>query len=241
MSLDPSKEILSLSFDHDGAHMAMCHKLQGYGANGRPEALIIKSDAKITDEVLADAEFIKSGIKPDEKDSLSEGNSEVKTDDITKSGDDSIQPSENKPKENQGDLMADNQEKLDKAQEAIDAKFAEMESKLEAFEKAAEKDKLEKAALEAKVEAFEKAKEAERFALFEKCVESYSFITPEDKEEFTKALIELDSEIVVDALDKAQKALDAIDKTQGHDGHDDVEFVKSSSLEEKLKAKYGAK
>lgn len=236
MSLDPLKEILSLSFDHEGAHMAMCHKAQGFGANGRPEALIIKSDAEITDEVLADAELIKSGKDlPDKKDSLSEGDPDVKTEEIIGDGDNSKQPSENNSKQTQGELMATDQEKLEKTQNDLDALMA----KFETMEKAAETAELEKSKMATKIEAFEKAAEKEAFEKVKTQVASYSFITDEDQEEVTKSLIELDSGLVIDLLDKAQAAVDAVEKVQGAEGTNEFSMQKSSSsLMDKLKAKH---
>ena len=51
-------EITNLTFEHDGAHLALVHKVQGGSANGKHEALITKSafvtkaTADITEEKI---------------------------------------------------------------------------------------------------------------------------------------------------------------------------------------------
>lgn len=60
-SLDPDKEITCVSFEHEGAHLAICHKSQGFSANGKPDALLLKGDAEPTEEAKQLAEIIKAG------------------------------------------------------------------------------------------------------------------------------------------------------------------------------------
>jgi len=310
MSLKPEDEITSITFDHKGAHMAVCHKAQGYGANGRPEALLIKSDDEaIPDEAISDLEFIKAtsevqidttmftflrkwmgmyyddadalarilGYEGDgmevtewieekiegitlleaatlcgeasqyvdediaklnefiksfedlEKDSLSEGDPDVK-EEIDKSQ----IPSENKL-EPQGDLMSlTDQEKLEKAnQDAID-----LAAKVEKLEKAAADAKDREDALTARADKLEKAAQERLEKAFLNKVQTYSFVTEDEAEEFAKTLILLDNEDVVTMLDKAQAALTALGETQGVDTETDVVLEKSSSLQDKIMAKY---
>lgn len=57
--LPEDKEITEVSFGFEGAHLALCHKTQGYSANKKPEPLLIKSDThQITDEALETLEKI---------------------------------------------------------------------------------------------------------------------------------------------------------------------------------------
>lgn len=319
-NMNPAGEMLEITFDHDNAHMALCHRVQGYGANGRPEALLIKSDeVELTEEVMKDIDLIKAtsevridtnmmtflrkwmgmyyedaealsrimGYEGDgeevsdwiagriegitllksnlseghreaitqedvtkledfmktvdlEKNSFSEGDSEVKIE-IKKSH----KPSEENLNNNQGELMSQTDvEKLEKAQTDL----ADMEARLAEFEKKAEEEAGEREALASKVADFEKAALARKEAVFTKAVEEYSFVTPEEKVDFSKALMKLDSldgevaELVVATLDKAQVAVNAIDETQGSDDAEGVDLEKSStSLEDKLLAKYGDK
>ena len=50
--LDKSKEITDVSFDHNGAHLALCHKLQGGSANMAHDALIMKGNLPVSDEII---------------------------------------------------------------------------------------------------------------------------------------------------------------------------------------------
>lgn len=313
MERNPAGEILSITFDHEEAHIALCHKLQGYSANGRPEALLIKSagvDADLSPEIVTDLEFIKSGNQGEvtittsmfdflrkwydlywsdadelarmlgysgdgydsgedyvkeqvatitllksglvktapQKDidqlaefikasgiqnSFSEGNPEVKNE-----GEGHQKPSENI--NNQGALMAQDQEKLEKAQKDLDT----LQARLAEFEKAAVEAKQREEAMIAKVAEFEKAQASRVEAAFVAKTEEYSFVTPEEKVSFAKSLVSLNklngeiAEVVLAMLDKAQEAVDAVDSVQGSDSAAGVSFEKSSSLEEKLLAKY---
>lgn len=57
--LDKSTEITEISFDGENSHIALCHKSQGYSANSRHVALLIKAeDMKITPEALQDLEKV---------------------------------------------------------------------------------------------------------------------------------------------------------------------------------------
>lgn len=320
MELKTENEITEVTFDFEGAHLALCHKTQGFSANNKPMPLLVKSEefdlsedakvaikqavekvmgnqnevqvttslfdflrkwynlywedadslsrilgysgdgyeaseyieesiggvkllkskeipdlAKASDEdVLALAEFMKSHLdkfEDFEKDLHSEGNSDVKTD-LDKTDQ---KPSEDKLKQTQGELMSTDVEKLEKAQADIDAMIAKMAE----FEKAAVEAKAEKEAMQSKVEDFEKAERTRVQNAFNRKVETYSFVTPEDKEDFAKTLIDLDSEAVVAVLDKAQAAINALDTPQGSDNAQGVDIQKSSSLAEKLKAEFG--
>ena len=238
MELNPENEILEITFDHEGAHIALCHKAQGFGANGRPEALLIKSDeVVITDEMQGELDLIKSGVLPDEadKDSLSEGNPDMK-DDLKKGQ----QPSENKLDDKTGDLMAGtDQEKLEKAQADLDAVLLRVEEMEKAATASAAAAEAKEAELTSRIETFEKADNQRVEAAFNAKVETYSFVTPEDKAEFAKTLIELDSVEVVTMLDKAQAAINALDEPQGSDDAQGVELTKSSGLKDMLIAEYG--
>jgi len=46
--LPKGAELKDITFDHEGAHLAVCHASQGYSANGRPDALLLKSSTPIT-------------------------------------------------------------------------------------------------------------------------------------------------------------------------------------------------
>lgn len=51
--LSKYQEITELHFDNPNPHLAICHKSQGYSANLRPEALILKSETPVaTTEVI---------------------------------------------------------------------------------------------------------------------------------------------------------------------------------------------
>ena len=50
--LDKSKEITDITFDHNGAHLAVCHKAQGGSANLAHEALIMKGSLPVSDEII---------------------------------------------------------------------------------------------------------------------------------------------------------------------------------------------
>lgn len=50
--LDKSKEITDITFDHNGAHLAVCHKAQGGSANLAHDALIMKGSLPISDEII---------------------------------------------------------------------------------------------------------------------------------------------------------------------------------------------
>ena len=209
--LNPENEITDITFDFEGAHMALCHKTQGFSANNKPQPILIKAeDETITDEAKEHLAFIKAGNLP-AKDSFSEGDPEMKEDeDLNKRS--SSTPSEN-TNTNQGDLMADTQEKdLEKQ--------AELETRLATMEKAIADSEAEKKELASKVESFEKANQERLEKAFIAKVATYSFITEEEREDFAKALIEVDNEAVVIALDKAQAAIKALTKTQGVDGDD---------------------
>jgi len=60
--LDENKEITNVTFEYEGSHLALCHKSQGYGANGRPEALLIKGESPdMTKEAKDLSELVKAG------------------------------------------------------------------------------------------------------------------------------------------------------------------------------------
>tara|TARA_R110000851_G_scaffold120774_1_gene249268 strand:+ start:1900 stop:2907 length:1008 start_codon:yes stop_codon:yes gene_type:complete len=50
--LDKSREITDISFDHNGAHLAVCHKAQGGSANLAHDALIMKGSLPVSDEII---------------------------------------------------------------------------------------------------------------------------------------------------------------------------------------------
>ncbi|MCP3921275.1 MAG: hypothetical protein GY714_01690 [Desulfobacterales bacterium] len=207
-SLNPENEITEITFNFKGSHLALCHKTQGFSANNKPQPILIKADdAKITDEAKETLAIIKSGKLP-EKDSFSEGDPEMKS-----VGTESTTPSE-KTKTNQGELMSDKTTDQEKALE----KAKELEERLAAMEKAVADSEAEKEQLTAKVESFEKANQERLEKAFIAKVETYSYITEEEREDFAKALIEVDSELIVLALDKAQAAITALTETQGVDG-----------------------
>lgn len=214
LDLDPEKEITNITFDFEGAHMALCHRTQGYSANNKPQPMLVKAEDLITDEAAATAEHIKAGKLPVTKDSFSEGNPEMKV--VDKS------PQKPSEKTNQGELMADQTD-----QEKALEKAADLEARLVAMEKAAEQAEADKKELTDKVESFEKANQERLEKAFVAKVETYSFITEEEREDFAKALLEVDSELVILALDKAQKAIVALSETQGVDGGE-INLSKSS-------------
>lgn len=56
------EQITAISFDHDGAHLALTHKLQGYSANKKPQPLLIKADeVEIPEEAREIASAINKG------------------------------------------------------------------------------------------------------------------------------------------------------------------------------------
>jgi hypothetical protein len=50
--LSKHTELTDITFDHDNAHLAVCHVSQGYSANGRPDALLFKANQPITKAAL---------------------------------------------------------------------------------------------------------------------------------------------------------------------------------------------
>ncbi len=222
--LDPAKEITDITFDFEGAHIALCHKTQGFSANNMPQPLLIKAeDTEITDEVKATLAIIKSGKLP-EKDSLSEGDPEMKT--ATKI----VAPPSEKTKTKQGKIMADKE--TDQETELEKAK-ADFEARIATLEKAAADAEAGKKELADKVESFEKANQERLEKAFEAKVTTYSFITEEERTDFAKALLEVDNEAVVVALDKAQAAIVALTKTQGVDG--DVKNLSTTGKTNRVK------
>ena len=63
--LDPEKEITDITFDFEGAHMALCHKTQGFSANNKPMPMLIKSDDSfgLDEEAMAAIDLIKDGLE----------------------------------------------------------------------------------------------------------------------------------------------------------------------------------
>ena len=52
-NLEKYSEITDLNFDGENPHLAVCHKSQGFSANGRPTALLFKSDQQqLNSEIL---------------------------------------------------------------------------------------------------------------------------------------------------------------------------------------------
>jgi hypothetical protein len=311
--ISDAKEITDITFDFEGAHMALTHKTQGFSANKKPQPLLIKSEeVELTKEAQEAIEKIAvntekevkietsmfdflrkymgmywdeadalarllgytgDGFEPTEyvdrtveavsllkankdiptvakahqveelkvfmdkygnlfKDSSSEGNSDM-NDVINK--DNSIKPSDEEIK-SQGVLMAkEHEEKIEKTADDV----AALTEKLEALEKAAEEEKAEKEALASKVEAFEKAAQERLEKAFEAKVQTYSFVTEEEREEVAKTLIALDNETVIEMLDKAQAAIDAMGEAQGAEASDDIEINKSSGVKDKIMAQFG--
>lgn len=287
--LDPEKEISEITFNFSGAHMAICHKSQGFSANNKPMPLLIKADEpfpidedalfkveqiklekadvrietdmvtflrkwmgmffddasalaqllgfedetetvmdEFVEEIMEGITILRSAseghiprtamhkditklqafIDSNEKltDSFSEGNPGMKTEPTQVS-----KPSE-KTKTNQKDeLMATaktDQEKLEKANSDLEARLAKLE-------KQATDAEAENKVLNSKVEDFEKAQHVRLEKAFEAKVQTYSFITEEEREAFAKTLLEVDSEAVIVALDKAQAAIVALGESQG--------------------------
>lgn len=58
--LSKHTELTDITFDHEGAHLAVCHVSQGYSANGRPDALLFKSAEPITKSALASLKDVYS-------------------------------------------------------------------------------------------------------------------------------------------------------------------------------------
>lgn len=143
-------------------------------------------------------------------DSFSEGDPEMKVDVDLDDKSNTSNPSE-KTNINQGNLMAD--KKTDQEKELEKAL-----ARLDALEKAAAKSDEEKTELASKVANFEKANQDRLEKAFISKVATYSFITEEEREDFAKELLKVDSEAIVIALDKAQAALKALTQTQGVDG-----------------------
>lgn len=63
--LNEFEELTDLTFDHDNAHLAICHRSQGFSANLRPAALILKAQQELTEETKASLEKMigKQGIE----------------------------------------------------------------------------------------------------------------------------------------------------------------------------------
>ena len=305
--LPEDKEITEVSFGFQGAHLAICHKTQGFSANKKPEPLLIKSDShQITDEALETLEkingekevrietsmfdFLRKWMNMywDDADALSrmlgysgdgfevtefvenkiEGISLLKCkelpevakaceveklknfieqnntlfDEVSSEGDsgekDDLEkgqkPSEDKLLNNQGELMADkDQEKLEKA-------ISDLESKLADLEKANETAKAENEALAAKVEKAEQVEQDRIEKAFINKVQTYSFITEDDREGFAKTLIAVNNKDIVDALDKAQSALAAMGESQGVDADgSDIEKSESSGVMDLILEQFG--
>jgi len=159
------------------------------------------------------------------KNSLSEGNSEVKNE-MNKSH----KPSEKKKVKGAMSMSDKDQMTLEKAQ----AQLADMEAKIAEIQKAAD---LEKTAMNSRIEAFEKAENERIEKVFTKKVETYSFVGEDQRADVVKMLREINSVDLVQLLDKAQTAIDAIKVPQGSDQSDSV-VEKESGLAALLKAQF---
>jgi hypothetical protein len=67
VDLSNYQEILSVSFDNDNAHLAVCHKAQGHSANGWHKSLMMKSDeAPLSVELVKALEQVEVKISFEE-------------------------------------------------------------------------------------------------------------------------------------------------------------------------------
>ena len=201
------EQITDITFDHEGAHLALTHRSQGYSANNRPDPLIIKSNTEITDEAKEALDLIK------QKKYSSSGNSGGKNRRKKKNSDDNKPEDVNK---STGENMPDNVDKVEIEKAQLDSLLA-LQKTVEDLQKAnEEKDK--------KVEDLEKA--AYQATLKEKVgiVKSLGFVSEdEDQVTLATALIKIASidgeasKTIENVLEKARVAMSELDKELGHD------------------------
>lgn len=142
MSLPKDKKITRISFGEKGAHLALCHESQGFSANNKPNALIVKAeDISITEEVVELAKSIDG-----------------KTEELTPS-DNNNTPSEGvqpKVEKSLGDTMTDTDKvaeqlaELEKAKVELEKAKNELQDLVKAQQAEIEKAKAERLEAETK-------------------------------------------------------------------------------------------
>lgn len=225
MNLDKYTELTDISFEHEGAHIAIVHALQGGAANNWHDALITKATSDITDEAIQKA--------LESPDTLSGSSDEQETE---ASASESVNKAEADNQNNVGEKMTDN---VNVEAELLKAKEDEIALLKEALEKAnsaaAELEELRKAKAQAEHEAAK--------AQYMDLVKGYSFVAESDQNQLAEAMLKASNtefgELLLDTLEKAREAVKAAACVSvGVDGEGKVEIGKSASLAAKLKDKY---
>lgn len=298
--LDKNSEISNISFDHSGAHIALCHESQGFSANNRPKPLLIKSeDVDITDEAKVDLKKVAEvKVEMSMVDFLVKFMSMWRTDAealamllgytvetyeestyedyiaaqidgvslLSKSSDTSLSTASEKDlkelktfmdtfekvKQNSasGEDSELNVEKADtshptQSPDGITNDKGEMMPEITELEKANKElqdrlVELEKAATEKEdlLKSLIAKEEKEKEDAFMSLVKSFSFVGEDKQADIAKALIEADSQDLVDILEKAQEAIEK--SVTVEDGFDSTVKgdVKDKSLAEMIKQKY---
>lgn len=205
MNLDKFTELTDVSFDHEGAHIAIVHALQGGAANNWHDALITKATSDITDEAIQKA-LDSLGDTSEQETEASASESKPDSEGITKAEADN--------QNNVGEKMTDNVNV--EAQELLKAAEAELQKAK------AELEELRKAK-----EELEKAKQEAVKAQYVELVKGYSFVDETDQEGLVNVLMKAASiegaDVFVNALEKAQAAITKFaTSTVGVDGEGEV-------------------
>jgi hypothetical protein len=231
MNLDKYTELTDISFEHEGAHIAVVHALQGGAANNWHDALITKATSDITDEAIQKAlesPDTLNGSSDEQETEASASESKPESEGVTKAEADN--------QNNVGEKMTDN---VNVEAELLKAKEDEIALLKEALEKAnsaaAELEELRKAKAQAEHEAAK--------AQYMDLVKGYSFVAEGDQSQLAEAMLKASNtefgEILLDTLEKAREAVKAAACISvGVDGEGKVEIGKSTSLAAKLKDKY---
>lgn len=203
MNLDKFTELTDVSFEHEGAHIAVVHALQGGAANNWHDALITKATSDITDEAIQKA--------LESTDTLSGSSVEQETE---ASASESVNKAEADNQNNVGEKMTDNVNV--EAQELLKAAEAELQKAK------AELEELRKAK-----EELEKAKQEAVKAQYVELVKGYSFVDEAEQEGLVNVLMKAaaieGADVFVSALEKAQAAITKFaTNTVGVDGEGEV-------------------
>jgi hypothetical protein len=209
MNLDKYTELTDVSFEHEGAHIAIVHALQGGAANNWHDALITKATSDITDEAIQKAlesTDTLSGSSVEQETEASASESKPDSEGVTKAEADN--------QNNVGEKMTDN----------VNVEAQEM---LKAAEVELQKAKAELEELRKAKEELEKAKQEAVKAQYVELVKGYSFVDEAEQEGLVNVLMKAatieGADVFVGALEKAQAAITKFaTDTVGVDGEGEV-------------------
>lgn len=201
MPLDKKKKICKFSFDGEGNHIALTHKLQGYSANNRPDPLIVKAD-----EVVFNEEILKDLLKVNTKQTEGEPSN--------------VQKGPTKGSQQKEKSTGD---KMDK----VEIEKAQLDQMEKAAAQAAEQVAILEKKLKDQEEALIKAAQREQEALIKEkvsIVKALGFVSEEVEQVslatalVKAAAVDLDgAKAIEQALEKAKLAVEAaVSKEIGH-------------------------